>query len=109
MGEVPAPRQLSRSLPLSLNPPAVRPPPPRFPPLPLVLAGANKGRGQNSRVGVPRRQPELGGGASTRATPPPQTIWSIPPAHTQLPGIPLSHFRGCSCNHGENNKRHSIH
>lgn len=44
-----------------------------------------------------------------RATPPPQPIRSIPPAHPQRPGIPLSHFRSRRCTHAENNKCHSIH
>lgn len=59
---------------------------------------------ENSRVGVPRGQFQQRGGGVARAAPPPQSVWSIPPTHSQLPGIPLSHFRGGSCNHCENNK-----
>lgn len=39
---------------------------------------------------------------------PPPRSWSLFPSQPQFPGIPLSHFRSCSCNQSENSKCHSI-
>lgn len=65
------------------------------------------GRGREHRGWAWRAVGECLGAEPLRGPRPSPPSWSLYPSQQQFPGIPLSHFRSCSCNQSENSKCHS--